>query len=99
MMLGRARRGLSTSASNGLKNVVLVDGCRLPFQPSSTTYNKLSAYELARLALTGILTKTGVDPAMVDYVLMGTVIQESKNSNIAAASSKCCVAWPRSISP
>lgn len=59
-----------------LRNVVLVDGARLPFQPSSTVYNKLVAYDLARLALTGILTKTGVSPNAIDYVLMGTVIQE-----------------------
>merc|ERR1719197_1838823 len=68
---------------SSLRNVVLVDGARLPFQPSSTVYNKLVAYDLARLALTGILTKTGVAPNAVDYVLMGTVIQEAKNQNIA----------------
>jgi len=72
-----------TSAFRQLKNVVLVDGCRLPFQPSGTTYNKLIAYDLARLALTGIMTKTGVSPKGIDYVLMGTVIQETKNQNIA----------------
>ena len=33
--------------------------------------------------MTGILTKTGVKPTAVDYVLMGTVIQEVKNQNIA----------------
>jgi len=71
------------SAFRSLKNVVLVDGARLPFQPSSTVYNKLVAYDLARLALTGILTKTGIAPKAVDYVLMGTVIQEAKNQNIA----------------
>jgi acetyl-CoA acyltransferase len=67
----------------GLRNVVLVDGCRLPFQPSGTKYNKLVAYDLARLALSGILTKTGVKPSNIEYVLMGTVIQEAKNQNIA----------------
>lgn len=71
------------SAFRSLKNVVLVDGCRLPFQPSGTVYNKLVAYDLARLALTGLLTKTGVGPKSLDYVIMGTVIQEVKNQNIA----------------
>jgi acetyl-CoA acetyltransferase len=33
--------------------------------------------------MTGILTKTGVAPSKIDYVLMGTVIQEAKNQNIA----------------
>jgi acetyl-CoA acetyltransferase len=35
------------------------------------------------LALTGLLTKTGVGPKSLDYVIMGTVIQEVKNQNIA----------------
>ena len=35
------------------------------------------------MALTGLLTKTGVGPKSIDYVLMGTVIQEVKNQNIA----------------
>jgi len=72
-----------SSTFRGLKKVVLVDGARLPFQPSSTVYNKLIAYDLARLALTGLMTKTGVSPKAIDYVLMGTVIQETKTQNIA----------------
>ena len=51
------------SAFRSMRNVVLIDGCRLPFQPSSTKYEKLVAYDLARLALSGILTKTGVAPS------------------------------------
>ena len=74
---------MATSTFRSLKNVVLVDGCRLPFHPSGTKYNKLVAYDLARLALTGILNKTGVAPTAVEYCLMGTVIQEAKNQNIA----------------
>jgi acetyl-CoA acyltransferase len=85
MLLGRSlssARAFSTKSS-GLRNVVLVDGCRLPFQPAGTTYNNLMAYDLARLSLTGLMTKTGVDLKEIDYVLMGTVIQEPKTSNIA----------------
>ena len=72
-----------SSASTGLQNVVLVEGCRIPFQPTQTAYNDMMAYNLARLALHGLLEKTAVDAAAVDYVLMGTVIQEAKNQNIA----------------
>jgi acetyl-CoA acyltransferase len=43
----------------------------------------LLSYDLARLALQGLLTKTGVSPKTVDYVLMGQVIQEAKVPNIA----------------
>lgn len=82
-LLARGLGSASSAGPNGLRSVVLIDGCRLPFQPSSTTYNNHTAYDLARLALTGIMTKTGVEPSAIDYVLMGTVIQESRNSNIA----------------
>ena len=37
------RRAFSTAKpapAPGLKNVVLVDGCRTPFQPACTAYNK-----------------------------------------------------------
>jgi len=72
-----------SAAVKGLRNVVLVDGCRLPFHPAGTVYKKMVAYDLSRLAIQGILTKTGVSPDQVDYVMMGQVIQEVKNSNIA----------------
>lgn len=39
--------------------------------------------DLAREALRGLLRKTGIDPALVDYVVMGTVLQEVKTSNVA----------------
>ena len=34
------------------------------------------AQDLGRLAIKGLLTKTALDPAKVDYTLYGTVIQE-----------------------
>lgn len=62
-------------------------GIRLPFAMQSTIYNDLLAVDLQRLALKSLLTKTALDPAMVDYVLCGTVIQETKTSNIAREAS------------
>ena len=71
------------SGGGGLRDVVLIDGCRLPFQPMGTAYKDHLAYDLARMVMSGLLTKTGVAPSDVDYVLMGTVIQEVRTSNIA----------------
>lgn len=64
-------------------NIVLVDGCRIPFLRSGSAYKDLMAYDLARMALSGLLSRTGIDPAIVDRVIMGTVIQEVSTSNIA----------------
>lgn len=41
------------------------------------------AVDLARLALKGLLVKTAIDPSLLDYCVLGTVIQESRTSNIA----------------
>jgi len=41
------------------------------------------AVDLARLAIKGLITKTAIDPAELDYCVMGTVIQESRTSNLA----------------
>eukprot|EP01135_Chromosphaera_perkinsii_P010471 Nk52_evm34s2133 gene=Nk52_evmTU34s2133 len=64
-------------------NIVLVDCVRTPFSMSGTVYEDLMAHDLARMSMTGLIEKTGIDPAALDYVLMGTVIQEPRTSNVA----------------
>ncbi|GMI21447.1 hypothetical protein TrCOL_g3118 [Triparma columacea] len=78
------RRAFSSAAK---KNIVVVDGIRLPFAMQSTIYKDLLAVDLQRHALKALLTKTALDPALIDYVLCGTVIQETKTSNIAREAS------------
>jgi len=56
---------------------------RTPFLMSGTDYKKLMPHDLQRYALTGLVNKTGIDKSIVDYICMGTVIQEVKTSNIA----------------
>lgn len=65
---------------------VLVDGCRIPFQRSGTNYNDLMAYDLGRMAISGLLARNAVNPAQIDRVLMGNVIQEVKTGNVARES-------------
>jgi len=62
---------------------VLVDGCRLPFQRSGTGYEDLMAYDMGRMVLRGLLTRTGLPPKKVDRVVMGTVVQDVQTSNVA----------------
>lgn len=84
----------NASAAAGLKaksqfnkNIVLVDGVRTPFLPSYTEFKDLMAYELARNALLGLVKKTGVPQEEIDHIILGTVIQETKTSNIAREAS------------
>merc|ERR1719266_1867163 len=65
------------------KNMVLVEGVRTPFLTSSTDYKSLMPHDLQRMALVGLLQRTGLDPSLIEYVCVGTVIQEVKTSNIA----------------
>lgn len=75
-----ASRSMSTAAK---RNVVLVDGVRIPFTMAGSVYGDLIAVDLARLALKGLLVKTAIDPASIDFLNYGTVISEPKTSNIA----------------
>lgn len=55
----------------------LSSGVRTPFMTSGTAFKDLISQELARAAVKGLVTKTAVDATKdVDYVCMGTVIQE-----------------------
>lgn len=63
--------------------IAFIDGCRIPFQRSGTGYKNLMSYDLARMAIQGLLHRTGLDPREIGHVVMGTVIQEVKTSNVA----------------
>lgn len=69
-----------------MPKVVLIDGCRTPFLRSGTQYMDLMSYQLGQYAIKGLLTKTGIDPAAVDKVIMGTVISNVQTSNVARES-------------
>lgn len=68
------------------QTAVLVDGCRLPFQRSGTGYADLMAYDMGRMIISGLLTRTGLPPEAVDRVIMGSVIQDVQTSNVARES-------------
>lgn len=68
------------------KKIVVIDGCRTPFLKSGTDYIDLMSYQLGQFAIKGLLTKTGIDPNEVGRVIMGTVISNTKTSNVARES-------------
>lgn len=65
------------------RRVVLVDGSRIPFLKSNTNYKNLRSYDLARLALKGLLDKTQVNPTDIEQVIAGTVVSNFTTSNVA----------------
>jgi acetyl-CoA acyltransferase len=70
-------------SSSHPQTAVLVDGCRLPFQRSGSGYVDLMAYDMGRMVLRGLLTRTGLPPDRLDRVVMGSVIQDVQTSNVA----------------
>ncbi|MEM6804273.1 MAG: acetyl-CoA C-acyltransferase [Bacteroidota bacterium] len=66
-----------------MQKVVVIDGCRTPFLRSGTDYMDLMSYQLGGFAIKGLLTKTGLEPDIVDKVIMGNVISNVKTPNVA----------------
>jgi acetyl-CoA acyltransferase len=62
---------------------VIIDGVRTPFAKSGTVFKDIPAEELGRLAVHELLEKTGLDPDIVDEVIIGTVSQMVDTANVA----------------
>ena len=56
------------------RRVVVVDGCRTPFLRSGTGFRELTAYDLGRMAIAGLLHRTACDPSLLELAVMGTVV-------------------------
>ncbi len=63
--------------------LVIVDGIRTPFCKAGTELASLGADELGRVAVSALLTRTGIDPALIDEVIFGCVAQPADATNIA----------------
>jgi acetyl-CoA C-acetyltransferase/acetyl-CoA acyltransferase len=65
------------------KRLVIVDGVRTPFSKAGTELASLGADELGRIVVNSLLTRTGLDPALVDEVIFGCVAQPVDAANVA----------------
>jgi acetyl-CoA acetyltransferase family protein len=63
--------------------LVIVDGIRTPFCKAGSELAALGADELGRIAVNSLLTRTGLDPALVDEVIFGCVAQPVEAANVA----------------
>src|SRR5476651_1379477 len=63
--------------------LVIVDGVRTPFCKWNTSFASLGADELGRIAVSALLTRTGLDPQLIDEVIFGCVSQPAEAANIA----------------
>src|SRR6266404_4559826 len=65
------------------ERLVIVDGIRTPFCKAGTDLASLGADELGRIAVNALLTRTSLDPALVDEVIFGCVAQPMDAANVA----------------
>jgi acetyl-CoA acetyltransferase family protein len=63
--------------------LVIVDGIRTPFCKAGSELTSMAADELGRIAVNALLTRTGLDPALVDEVIFGCVAQPADATNVA----------------
>lgn len=65
------------------REVVWIEGGRTPFLRSQSHFKHFSAYDLGRLAVSSLISKTRLDGNDVDHIYFGNVIQDINTSNIA----------------
>ncbi len=63
--------------------LVIIDGLRTPFCKAGTDLAGLAADEFGRIAVNALLTRTGLDPQLIDEVIIGCVGQPMDAANIA----------------
>lgn len=64
-------------------SLFIVAGVRTPFCRAGSALAEMDAVELGRLAVNGLLTRTGIDPALIDETFVGCVSQPANAANMA----------------
>ena len=79
-----------------MTEAVIVGAARTPVGRYMGSLKEVPAYDLAALALNGVVEKAGVDPRMVDDVIMGQSYQNGEYVNIARMG-LLTAGWPEHI--
>ncbi|NMP29112.1 acetyl-CoA C-acyltransferase FadI [Rahnella sp. SAP-1] len=63
--------------------IAIVDGLRTPFAKQATAFHGVPAVDLGKMVVSELLAKSGIDPAVVDQLVFGQVVQMPEAPNIA----------------
>ena len=66
-----------------MERIAIIDGIRTPFCKMGTSFNNISAHQLAQLATRELIERTGFDVKNIDEVIFGNVSQPMDAANIA----------------
>src|SRR5213080_541639 len=65
------------------ERLVIIDGLRTPFCKMGPDLVAFSADDLGKIVVDALLTRTGLDPALIDEVIFGCVSQPVDATNVA----------------
>jgi acetyl-CoA acyltransferase len=80
-----------------MEDAVIVDAVRTPAGKRGGSLSGWHPAELAAAMLTALQSRTGVDPAVVDDVIMGCVTQVGPQSTNIARTAVLAAGWPASV--
>ncbi|MCW1921647.1 thiolase family protein [Luteolibacter arcticus] len=66
-----------------MNDLFIIAGIRTPFCRSGTDFDALGADDLGRHACSALLLRTGIDPGLIDEVIIGCVAQPPDAANVA----------------
>jgi len=66
-----------------MRDVVIVEACRTAIGSFGGTIKDITAEELARIVVQGVLDRSGIDPKEINEVILGHCRQSSDNPNVA----------------
>ncbi len=66
-----------------MKKIVIVDGVRTPYAKAGTALKDVAADELGAFVMKEVIARTGIDPAIVDEVIVGNAGMPAEAANIA----------------
>jgi acetyl-CoA acyltransferase len=65
------------------REVVVVEGLRTPYAKAGTLLKDVPAQELARIVITELLARTGLEPSELDHVIFGNIAQPPDAVNLS----------------
>ena len=66
-----------------MKEVVIIDAVRTPVGSFGGALGSVPAVELGTVAVKELLKRTGIDPALVEELIFGCVLQTGQGQNVA----------------
>ena len=65
------------------ERIAIIDGVRTPFARARSVFHKMSAANLGGVVLRETVSRTGIDPKLIDEVYFGIVSAPAEGSNVA----------------